>query len=109
MSSPKNVTISQSWRGLPKNPGQYYRQFKPKAKEGNSGKILERINNKLATDTERSDGSSLFIHATKGYRTISPRQTAAAIVTAEIKQGHIHPLNIKAIRRALKNMGAPIG
>lgn len=75
------------------------RSLKPTT-EGNrvyeGGTVLDKINESL----EHS-----ILHPTKGYRVLSERQIASAVVCSQIKQGHIHPIDTKSIRREMKNAG----
>lgn len=59
-----------------------------------SRKAIDRVNERLAK-------KNLTLHPTKGFRKISAKRTAAAILAAEIKVG-VAPFSMKLMRRTLR-------
>lgn len=58
-------------------------------------KAIDRINERLAKENRT-------LHPTKGFRKISAKKTAAAVLAAEIKAG-IAPFSMRLMRRTLEN------
>lgn len=72
------------------NPNQ--RHFDAGGKE--KGSVLNGVNERLAEE-------GFYLHPTKGYRRVTARRTAAAVLTNEIKKG-VAPWSMTATRRDLK-------
>lgn len=62
-----------------------------------TGRPLKRT----VLDTQNERHGVFFLHPTKGWRMITPKRSAAAIITAEVKAG-MEPFSLRRWRRRLK-------